>query len=138
LWTLWASALGFTVIGLPCEFTIPDPAPWHERQSVPAKRARGVMDSPQITSTAANRMIRCRRDRVRGDGTFCRDGLPFGVTMGLFAGSDWGKMRMFLKNRAYFMTPSLFSCASADFIAVQVPQYSTLVPRAIDKNSVSP
>ena len=61
-----------------------------------------------------------------------------GFTMGLFAGSDWGKMRMFLTNQGYFVTTSQFSSASAGSIAVRVPQYSTLVGLTMDKSSVSP
>jgi hypothetical protein len=45
--------------------------------------------------------------------------------MGLFVGSNWGKMRIFSTDKGYFMTPRQFSAASTDFIAVRVPQNST-------------
>ena len=57
--------------------------------------------------------------------------------MGLFAGSNWGKMRMFWTDKGYFMTLRRFSTASAVVIAVRVPQNSTPARSPIDNNPIS-
>ena len=124
-------------MGFPCEFTMPVPGLWQERQSSAPKRARDLIDKASATITNA-KMKTLFRPRLTWGMVPCGRVWCDGFTMGVFAGSDWGKMRMIMTNQGYFVTPSQFSNVSADIIAVRVPQYSTLVGLTMDKSSVFP
>jgi hypothetical protein len=124
-------------MGFPCEFTIPVSGPWQERQSSAAKRAGDLIDKASATITNAKMKTLLRPSLAWGIVPWGRVWCD-GFTMGVFAGSDWGKMRMIMTNQGYFVTPSQFSSISADSIAGRVPQYATLVGLTMDKSSVSP
>jgi hypothetical protein len=49
--TLCAKAAGFTVMGFPCEFTMPVSGPWQERHSSAAKRAGHLVENANATIT---------------------------------------------------------------------------------------
>ena len=84
-------------MGFPCEFTIPVPGPWQERHSSAANRAGDLVDRARVTIIKAYK-------KTHGCQVFawgikpCGHARRCGFTLGLFAGSDWGKMRMFMTN----------------------------------------
>ena len=113
-------------MAFPWEFTIPVPGPWQERQSSAAKsdvafteKAKTIADKTQILTNARLFPLGWIEPCIR-----CT--LRCGFTVGLFAGSDWGKMRIFLTDKENFGTPRQFPAASDAVIAVLVPQNSTL------------
>jgi hypothetical protein len=119
-------------MAFPWEFTIPVPGPWQERQSSAAKsdvafteKAKTIADKTQILTNARLFPLGWIEPCIR-----CT--LRCGFTVGLFAGSDWGKMRMFWTEKGYFMTLRQFSPASPFTVAVQVPQNSTPAESLVD------
>ncbi len=82
-------------MGFPWEFTMPVPGPWQERQSSAARIGVALID--QMTTRRNAKYIPVRRGLFplmplwRG----VRWVLLGVVTVGLFARSNWGKMRMF-------------------------------------------
>ena len=96
-------------MGFPWEFTIPVPGPWQERHSSAANKDGALVDKARIAiSTAyipiAGRQVLSLRTEPRGTCT-----LRCGFTMGLFAGSNWGKMRIFRTDKGLlYDTPSVF------------------------------
>ena len=95
-------------MGLPWELTIPVSGPWQERQSSAAKRRpdedlKPIIRAKSIVVTMAIRLYLIEGIKLRKCCTLMRV-----VTVGLFAESDWGKMRMIQTGEAYFMTPRQF------------------------------
>ena len=57
--------------------------------------------------------------------------------MGLFAGSNWGKMRMFLTDKGYFMTLRQFSPASTVLLQFECRKIQHLQGSLIDNSPIS-
>ena len=96
-------------MGLPCEFTMPVPGAWQERQGSAAGRADGIVASPNIPNNPQSTTTLIRPAFAESF-TAWRLGMAVReVKMGLFAGLDWGKMRIILKNLGPASdTPSVF------------------------------
>lgn len=116
----------------PWEFTIPVSGPWQERQSSAANASLDERSS--ASANTAYSPIERRLRRSLRIGLFGHGAWHCGFTVGLFAASDWGKLRILLR---YFMTPRQFRPASATSIAVQVPQNSSPAECPVDIYAMS-
>jgi hypothetical protein len=115
---------GFTVMAFPWVFTVPVPGPWQERQSSAAWSAVATTENAKTRHNAKWSAVTLRPATFRWiEPSGCA--LTLGFDIILFAGSDWGKMLMFLTDKSDFETSRQFPAASADLIAVLVPQNST-------------